>query len=367
MNRKTKEILICALVVTSILLAANRDVKADFTFGIPINLGPTINSSDDETDLYISPDGLSLFFSSDMPGGNGSGDIWITTRATTEDDWATPVNLGPTVNGSSYDGAPSISTDGLSLFFHAKNRTDGYGSWDIWVTTRATTSDPWGIPVNLGSTVNSSHRDSRPSISGDGLSLYFDSSRPGGHGDGDIWVTTRATIEDDWAAPVNLESPINSSSSDSYLNISADGLALFFLSGRPGGIDDRDIWVTTRVTTEDDWAAPVNPGLPANSSSYDGGPEISGDGSTLFFFSSRPGGIGGYDIWQTPIVPVVDLNNDGIVDSTDMCIIVDNWGTDNPLCDIGPMPWGDGIVDVQDLIVLAEHLFEEIPPAEPVE
>jgi N-acetylneuraminic acid mutarotase len=62
--------------------------------------------------------------------------------------------------------------------------------------------------------------------------------------------------------------------------------------------------------------------------------------------------------------PIVDFNGDGIVDATDMCIMVDNWGTDNPLCDIGPMPWGDGIVDVQDLIVLAEHLFEEFPPVE---
>jgi len=58
--------------------------------------------------------------------------------------------------------------------------------------------------------------------------------------------------------------------------------------------------------------------------------------------------------------PIVDLNGDGIVDSADMCIMVDYWGTDEPLCDIGPMPWGDGIVDVQDLIVLSEHLFEEV-------
>jgi hypothetical protein len=63
-----------------------------------------------------------------------------------------------------------------------------------------------------------------------------------------------------------------------------------------------------------------------------------------------------------PIEPIVDLNSDGIVDSADICIIIDHWGTDEPLCDVGPMPWGDGIVDVQDLIVLAEHLFVEIPP-----
>jgi hypothetical protein len=60
------------------------------------------------------------------------------------------------------------------------------------------------------------------------------------------------------------------------------------------------------------------------------------------------------------IIPIVDFNGDGIVDSADMCIMIDYWGTDEPLCDIGPMPWGDGIVDVQDLIVLAEYLFGDM-------
>ncbi|HUU18856.1 MAG TPA: hypothetical protein VMW72_17020 [Sedimentisphaerales bacterium] len=67
-------------------------------------------------------------------------------------------------------------------------------------------------------------------------------------------------------------------------------------------------------------------------------------------------------VWAIP-----DFNSDGVVDSADMCIMVDYWHTDEPSCDIAPPPYGDGIVDVQDLIVLAEHLFEEIPPVEPVE
>ena len=58
---------------------------------------------------------------------------------------------------------------------------------------------------------------------------------------------------------------------------------------------------------------------------------------------------------------IVDFIGDGIVNSADMCIMVDHWGENYSLCDIGPTPFGDGIVDVQDLIVLAEHLFEEIP------
>jgi hypothetical protein len=65
-------------------------------------------------------------------------------------------------------------------------------------------------------------------------------------------------------------------------------------------------------------------------------------------------------MWKASIMPIVDFNGDGIVDSADMCIMVDYWGTDESLCDVGPMPWGDGIVDVEDLTVLAEHLFEEV-------
>ncbi|MHC4300739.1 MAG: Kelch repeat-containing protein [Planctomycetota bacterium] len=58
--------------------------------------------------------------------------------------------------------------------------------------------------------------------------------------------------------------------------------------------------------------------------------------------------------------PIVDLNVDGIVDSIDMCIMIDHWGTDYSLCDIAPPPFGDGIVDVEDLKVLAEHPFEPV-------
>jgi len=139
---------------------------------------------------------------------------------------------------------------------------------------------------------------------------------------------------------------------------------LFFASRRPGGLGGVDLYVTTRATTDDPWSDPVNLGPTINSSYNEAYPSISADGRALFFTSNRPGGFGDRDLWQVSIDPVVDLNGDGIVDAADMCIMVDNWGTDEPLCDIGPMPWGDGIVDVQDLIVLAEHLFEEFPPAE---
>ena len=60
------------------------------------------------------------------------------------------------------------------------------------------------------------------------------------------------------------------------------------------------------------------------------------------------------------LTPIVDFNGDGIIDSADVRIMVDHWHTDNALYDIAPAPFGDGIVDVQDLVLLSEHLFEEV-------
>ncbi|MBC8217182.1 MAG: hypothetical protein H8E73_01840 [Planctomycetes bacterium] len=100
--------------------------------------------------------------------------------------------------------------------------------------------------------------------------------------------------------------------------------------------------------------------MPIESPHYDSAPDISHDCLTLYLRSDRRGGFGDADIWRAAIIPIGDLNGDGIVDAADMCIMVDHWGENYPLCDIGPMPWGDGVVDVEDLKVLAEHLFEDV-------
>ncbi len=334
--------------------------KADFTFGTSTNLGQTVNSSYRDAVPSISGDGLELYFTSDRPGGSGGRDIWVTTRATTEDDWGEPVNLGPAVNSPYNEISPSISADGLTLYFddYANPRPGGTGGVDIWVTTRPTVSDPWGIPVNLGSSFNSGALDGGPNISDDGLALFLYSNRSGGYGSNDIWVARRPTTSDPWGTPVNLGPTVNTSSGDCYPSISADGRTLFFGSTRSGSAG-YDLWVTTRANVSDLWGQPVNLGPTANSSTLDDGPSISADGSTLFFFSDRPGGYGSYDLWQVSIEPVVDFNGDGKADTADMNIMVEHWGTDEPACDIGPTPIGDGIVDAQDMLVLTEYLTKE--------
>ncbi len=334
--------------------------KADFTFGEPTNLGPIVNSEGPEVAPSISVDGLELYWHSRGREADTSalGDIWCTTRATTADAWGTPVNLGSTVNSSSADFNPSISADRLELYF-SSDRPGGSGSQDIYVATRMTRENKWDEAVNLGSMINYATNDGGPCISADGLELYFQSyNRAGGYGHVDNWIATRTTRDETWGVPVPFPPPLNTSYRDATPNISDDGLALFFDSERPGGEGKSDIWMAIRSTKDEPWGTPFNLGPTVNTSFSEGSPNFWADGLQLYFSSNdRPGGVGWHDIWQVSIEPVVDLNSDGIVDAADMCIIVDYWGTDEPLCDVGPMPWGDGVVDVEDLKVLAEHLL----------
>ncbi|MBN2593579.1 MAG: PD40 domain-containing protein [Sedimentisphaerales bacterium] len=332
--------------------------EADFVFGEPINLGQPINTSSNEATFCLSSDDLEMYISSNRTGTYGIGDIWVSTRATINDNWTNPENLGPVVNSSFPDTVEYISPDGLELYFDAFNRPGGKGGWDIWRTVRVTRNDSWSAPTNLGTPFNTSNDDWRACISPDGLNFYFVSTRSGGYGGADIWAVCRQTTEEPWDQIVNLAQPINSSYDDSGPCIWRDGLTFIFQSTRSGGYGGFDLWMTTRRTIDDDWNVPVNLGSMVNTTSDEILPAISADGSILYFSSPRPGGQGAWDIYQAPIIPVVDLNDDAIVDAADMCIIVDHWGENYSLCDIGPMPWGDGVVDVQDLIVLAGHLFE---------
>ncbi len=220
----------------------------DESWGTPVNLGQPVNSSEFEGAPCISHDGLSLYFVSSRPGSNGWLDIWVATRKTKDDPWETPVNLGPTVNSAAAENGPSISADSLSLYFSShiggEYRSEGLGSADIWVTTRKSKNDPWGTPVNLGPTVNTSDSESAPCISIDGLSLYFHSDHPG-FGNTDIWVTTRKSKDEPWGPPVNLGPTVNSPDLEYNPDISSDGSTLYFVSNRPGtvgGSGNMDIW-----------------------------------------------------------------------------------------------------------------------------
>jgi hypothetical protein len=344
-----------SLVLILTLGLTTEVARADFVFGTPKNLGSAVNTSFHDAAGGITPDGLSLFLDSDR---SGAFDIWVTTRATTDDNWGTPEKLAEPLNSNFWDGTPSLSADGLSLFF-CSDRPGGSGGNDIWVSTRASLSDTWGEPENLGPTVNSPNQDWTPDLSADGLSLYFCSDRPEGLWDLDLWVSTRATVSEPWGEPVNLGPTVNSSAFDMGGTVTPNGLVLFFTSTRPGGLGDRDLWMTRRATTSDPWQEPVNLGSPINTLAMDTGTVISPDGSTLYFASMRPGGYGGLDVYQVPITTELgpssaDLNGDGMVNMADFCRLAQYWFGNEQSIDIAP-PIRDAVVDFKDLVVLAEN------------
>jgi hypothetical protein len=337
----------------------SRLARADFTLDVS---GPvTSNVYGGDWVSSFSSDGLEMYIESSRGGGQGGGDIWVLKRSSKEEDWGPAQNLGAIVNTASNEGIPCISADGLTLYFWS-SRPGGYGSSDIYATTRISTSEPWGTPVNLGPEVNTSASDYYAYASANNLELYFTSNRPGGYGGGDIYLAKRATVNDAWGDVVNLGPIVNSPGSEAFSTLSPDGLLLLFSEHysatadmfRPGGYGGPDIWMARRSSLSEPWQTPVNLGPSINSSSMEIAPCFSPDGSTLYFASDRKG----WASWEASIHPILDLNGDGEVDHEDVLLLTTHMGEDYPPCDIGPMPWGDGVVDMRDLVVLMKYTGE---------
>jgi hypothetical protein len=176
-----------------------------------------------------------------------------------------------------------------------------------------------------------------------------------------VWMSTRSTTQDPWGPPMNLGPAINSGNWEGESGLSADGLALVFGSGRAGLVGGIDLWMSTRKTLADPWTVGVNPGPRVNSSRDDGTGRFSPDMKTLYFCSDRPDSLGGYDLYAAPIMPIVDLDGNETVDVQDLLRLIECWGQDDPAVDVGPAPWGDGTVDAADLEVLMSYWGQEIP------
>lgn len=295
-------LLVAGMFALVMAQAASVHAQKYSDWSAPINLGPAVNSAFNDQQPSISKDGLSLYFTSNRPGGLGGFDMRVSQRAIVDDPWGAPVNLGPTLNTASNEGNPAFSRDEHLMFFQS-DRPGGLGGVDIWVSRREHTHDDfdWQPPVNLGAGVNSAAGDNAPSYFENDETgapqLYFASNRPGGFGGLDIYMSEQAA--DGSFGPAVLVTELSSAGGDSRPSIRHDGLEIFLQSDRAGTTGVLDLWVATRESTLDAWSTPVNLGNTINTTFLEQNPYLSSDGMTLFFASDRPGGFGGPDLYMT--------------------------------------------------------------------
>jgi hypothetical protein len=223
--------------------------SADDTWGAPVNLGPTVNSASSDFVPTFSRDGHWMFFASDRSGGYGMADIWASWRAHTHDDfgWAAPINLGAGVNTAFNDnGVGYFENDdgGSPQLYFGSNRPDGLGDTDLYMS-ELQADGSWG-PSSAVPGLSSSATDNRPTLRHDGREIFFYSARTGGLGGSDLWTATRDTVDAAWSTPVNLGAPVNTGDTELHPYLAADAGSLFFSSSRSGGSGGLDLYVTTR-------------------------------------------------------------------------------------------------------------------------
>ncbi len=199
-------------------------------------LGGSVNTNFNEGAQSISQDGEWIIFAGgDYPGGQGSFDLYISHK--TKTGWSDPENLGPIVNTDFWESAPALSPDKRDLYF-SSNMTGGYGSKDIWVSHR-NEKGRWERPVNLGPTINTDGSESCPFMYADNQTLFFNSTGHMGYGIDDLFYTKKQG-DTAWGEPVNLGYPINTIDDEGSLIVAADGKTAYYAGeGKDsrGGLD----------------------------------------------------------------------------------------------------------------------------------
>ncbi len=350
-NNTNVKLVVVIVTVTILFASLSASAVSGPYFGqtppgtTPVPFAPEFIAPGDRlvTRISFSPDGNECFFS-----GYDNWDSYTLRMYYTEcvnNVWTTPVLETTFFPGHTYR-YPFFTADGNTLYFTSKKN----GTYDIWVADRI--AGGWSSPQVLPSPVNTSYQDALYSETIDG-NAYFHSDRPGGQGGLDIWhILTGPPLQVE-----NLGPLANSSAGEVDPFVSPDGRYILFDSDRPGGYGQGDVYVTL-ADANGDWETAVNlnqygPGI--NTSDYEYSPFISFDRRYIFFtlldYDTEQGGI----YWvENPLYG--DLYIDGIVNFKDFAILAEAWVSEpgysnwKDSCDLVT----DGKIDEKDLAAFCD-------------
>lgn len=271
---------------------------------------PIINSEyDDFSPNFADSKNNTMYFTSSRESatgnithertGQGMTDIFETTRDR-KGKWSEPIPISPTVNSEAPEGAVCLNGRRNTLYFtrcgHGK---DGVFGCSIYWAKRQ--GKEWG-EVELIPITADTNTVGHPAITGDDKILVFTSNMPGGYGDRDLWYIINKG-KGVWSEPINLGSEINTSGYEGYPYIADDG-KLYFSSNGHVGMGGLDLFVA-EPTGENKWGNVKNLQYPINSFANEFGMVWDAMKNRGYLASEREGGMGGVDIWEFYMPPLV--------------------------------------------------------------
>jgi len=268
----------------------------------PVHLGPLINTDAFDGGPSLSSNGLELYFVSGRPGalgGPGDQDIYVTRRKTPHDDWGRPERVPPPISSPFFDITPSVSRDGLTLYF-GSNRPGPFSPPlpDLWVAHRASQTGPWEEPENLGAGVNTPLFEGSISVSEDDRTAYFAGTTSGFVFK--LYFATRETKHELFGPRAPVELGVDPEWNVYGPALTPSGHAMFFAAGKdnpfaPGAINN--LYVVERANHSAPWGPPVFLSSINCPTCFSGLPTISADARTLCWMGDRGDSFGDKDIY----------------------------------------------------------------------
>lgn len=269
------------------------------------NMGPDVNSRFDEYAPSVTAKGDLLLFTSrrsDAVGGDidEGGDYKFFediyyTRQDEDGEWGKAGGVDGEVNTATYDAVLSVSPNGEQMFVYRNNQNS---AGDIFMSTYNSHNDSWRAPEKLGRPINTSYFESSVSITADESMLYFVSERPEGQGQGDIYVSTK-NAGGGWSKPKNLGEVVNTELDEKFVFIHPNGKTLYFASNGHQTMGSYDIFRTEFVNGA--WSIPVNLGFPINTVNEESTFSMTRDNKTLYIAAEYDDALGERDIYMIDV------------------------------------------------------------------
>jgi len=264
------------------------------------NFGRPVNGKYPEYGAIISADESVMMFTSRRNNSTGADkmpagvtdyfeDIYITKKK--DGKWTAPENMGSQINTDGHDATTAVAPDAQSMLIYKDTKGDG----NLYECKLE--GDVWSKPKKLNKYINTKHHESSASYSNDGKTLYFVSNKPGGFGNHDMYVTKWDETKQDWAEAKNLGSVLNTKHDEEAVLIHPDGKTLYFSSRGHKTMGNYDIFKST-LKEDGSWSTPENIGYPINTVDDDVFFVINASGRRGYYSSFKDDGHGEKDIYM---------------------------------------------------------------------